>query len=67
MQVNKNIKNRYDYWTTQIVFDKEKGDLDFKRQGIPYEIFKDENGNVEIYIPENEYHTGFYIKIPKNS
>jgi hypothetical protein len=31
------------------------------------EYFEDDNGNVEIYIPEGICHTSFYIKIPKNS
>lgn len=30
------------------------------------EYFEDDNGNMEIYIPEGIYHTSFYIKIPKN-
>ena len=29
------------------------------------EYYQDENGNVEIYIPETENYTGFYIKLPK--
>ena len=31
------------------------------------EYFEDENGNIEIYIPEGENHTSFYIKIPQSS
>ena len=30
------------------------------------EYFEDDDGNIEIYIPEGVCHTGFYIKIPKN-
>ena len=30
------------------------------------EYFEDDNGNMEIYIPEGVCHTSFYIKIPKN-
>lgn len=30
------------------------------------QYFEDDKGNVEIYIPENKYHTDFYIKVPKN-
>ena len=29
------------------------------------EYFEDDDGNVEIYIPEGVCHTSFYIKIPK--
>lgn len=31
------------------------------------EYYQDENGNVEIYIPENEFHTEFYMKLPKDT
>ena len=30
------------------------------------QAFKDEDGNIEVYIPEDKHHTEFYIKIPKN-
>ena len=30
------------------------------------EYFEDDNGNVEIFIPESVCNTSFYIKIPKN-
>ena len=30
------------------------------------QYFEDDNGNVEIYIPETDYYTSFYIKVPKN-
>ena len=32
---------------------------------ISGQYFQDDEGNVEIYISENEYHTDFYIKLPK--
>lgn len=31
------------------------------------EYYQDENGNVEIYIPKSEFHTEFYIKLPKDT
>lgn len=31
------------------------------------QYFKDDNDDVEIYIPETDYHTSFYIKVPKNA
>ena len=39
----------------------------FQNSIICGEYFEDDNGNVEIYIPEGVCHTSFYIKIPKNS
>ena len=29
------------------------------------EYYQDENGNVEIHIPETENYTDFYVKLPK--
>ena len=52
---------------TYISFDKDNNELLLKEICVPYEEYTDTQGNVEIYIPENEYHTGFYLKIPKNS
>ena len=51
---------------TQIIFNLDTGDLLFQQNGIIFEIYEDKDGNVEIYIPENEYHTGFYINQLKN-
>ena len=31
------------------------------------EYYEDEEGNVELYIPETKEYTDFRIKIPKNS
>jgi hypothetical protein len=56
----------YDDITTTITFDIENGNLNFCRENILFEMFEDKDGNVEIYIPENKYHTGFYLKLPKN-
>jgi hypothetical protein len=50
---------------TYISFDEDNNSLALKESCVPYEKYVDENGNVEIYIPENEYHTGFYLKVPK--
>lgn len=33
---------------------------------IAGQYFEDDNGNVEIYVPETNCVTGFYIKLPKN-
>ena len=33
-------------------------------EDVEGEVFQDEEGNIEIYIPENTYYTSFYIKIP---
>lgn len=30
------------------------------------EYYKDKNGNIELYIPETEQHTGFYLKNIQN-
>ena len=50
---------------TYISFDKDNNKLLLEEICIPYEEYTDAKGNVEIYIPENNYHTGFYLKIPK--
>jgi hypothetical protein len=52
---------------TYISLNKDKNELLLKEICVPYEEYTDNDGNVEIYIPENEYHTGFYIKVPKNT
>ena len=38
----------------------------FENATIYGQVFKDEEGNIEIYIPEGKYHTEFYIKVPKS-
>jgi hypothetical protein len=50
---------------TYISFDKYTNRLLLQEVCVPYEEYTDGQGNVEIYIPENEYHTDFYIKVPK--
>jgi hypothetical protein len=57
----------YDDLNTSISFDASDGTLELYQRHIPYESFEDKDGNVEIYIPENKHHTGFYIKIPKQN
>lgn len=39
----------------------------FPNATIAGQYFEDDNGNVEIYIPETELYTSFYIKVPKNT
>ena len=36
----------------------------FPNSTVSGQYFEDDKGNVEIYIPENEYHTSFYVKLP---
>jgi hypothetical protein len=50
-----------------ISFDKINNSLFLIEHCVAYEEYTDAKGNIEIYIPENDYHTGFYLKIPKNS
>ena len=38
----------------------------FPNATVTGQYFEDDEGNVEIYIPENEYHTSFCVKLPKN-
>lgn len=38
----------------------------FPNATIAGQYFEDNNGNVEIYIPETELYTSFYIKVPKS-
>lgn len=45
------------------VLDLDVGDLFFGT----FELYKDEDENIEFYVPENEYHTGFYLKFPNDS
>ena len=37
----------------------------FPNSTISGQYFEDDEGNVEIYIPEGVYNTSFYIKLPK--
>ena len=39
----------------------------FPNDTIAGQYFEDEEGNVEIYVPETELYTSFYIKVPKNT
>ena len=39
----------------------------FPNATIAGQYFEDDNGNVEIYIPETGLYTSFYIKLPKNT
>lgn len=39
----------------------------FPNATIAGQYFEDDEGNVEIYIPETELYTSFYIKVPKNT
>ena len=38
----------------------------FPNATIAGQYFEDEDGNVEIYVPETPYLTSFYIKLPKS-
>ena len=37
----------------------------FPNSTVSGQYFEDDNGNVEIYIPEGVYNTSFYAKLPK--